>query len=410
LLNEIIKDKSEFQGEIMERVYFNNCLTSQPAPEVVDEMIPYLREDFYFPGNFIKCGSAIAKKVEDWKALIGSTIGASANEIHFTSGGTAANNIAIKGFLSANFDKGNHIICSVVDYPDILTNASFFEQSGFEVTYLPADKDGYVDLGALEASIRKNTVLFMTTLVNHTMGTIQRMKDFKKILNKSHDKIYVMADACEAYARMPINVDELGIDLMSISAHKIHGPQGIGALYQRKGVTLAPVQHGVKRIDNHNTGGISVALCAGFAKAVELAFDDLDGKIKYMYDLADHMINRILTEIPDTEINGPKNGERACHNINISIDYIEGEAIMVMLDMFNIMVATGSACASQGLKANYVLTSTGRTHVQSHGSMKFTTSRYNTIEEIDYTVDKLKEIVEKLRSRSPLYHAAKKNF
>ncbi|PID28579.1 MAG: cysteine desulfurase [Candidatus Cloacimonadota bacterium] len=393
----------------MERIYFNNCVTSKPAPEVVDEMLPYLRENFYFPGNFIKKGSEIAEKIESWKAKIASTIGADAKEIHFTSGGTAANNIAIKGFLSANFEKGNHIICSSIDYPDILTNAFFFEQSGFEVTYLPADRDGYIDLNALESAIKPETVLFMTTLVNHTIGTIQKMKEINEILKKSDHKIGVMIDAGQGYGKMPINVDELQADLMTFSAHKIHGPQGVGALYQRKGIRLAPVLHGINRIDQHNTGGISIALCAGFAKAVDMAFKDLDANIEHMNKLAKHLTDRILNEIPDCELNGPKVGERICHNVNISIDYIEGEAIMVMLDMLDIMVATGSACASQGLKANYVLTNTGRTHVQSHGSMKFTTSRYNTIEEVDYTVDKLKDIVEKLRSRSPLYDAAKKN-
>ena len=388
----------------MKKIYFNNCLTSKPAPEVVDTMLPYLKENFYFPGNFIETGETIASHLQDFKEKIAATIGAKANEIHFTTGGTSANNIAIKGYLSANAHKGTHIICSVIDYPDLLTNAAFFEQSGFEVTYLNADWDGFIDLNQLEKAIRPDTILFMTTLANHTTGTIQPLREIKDILAKADHKIAVHVDACEAYARLPINVNELGIDLMSVSAHKFHGPQGVGFLYQRKGIVLGQFKHGIRRIDNLETGGISIAAIAGMNKAVELAFENFEENTKKIKELSQYLLRKIEERIPHTILNGPRGDKRAPHNINISFEFIEGEAIMMMMDLNGISADTGSACASEGLKPNYVLMALGRTHEQSHGSIKFTLSRYNTREEIDYTVNKLEQIVRELRSRSPLYN------
>mgnify|MGYP003973973823 FL=1 len=386
----------------MDRIYFNNCLTSKPAPEVVKLTTEYMNNRFYFPENFNAMGTTTSEDLDNAKRVIANSMGANSKEIHFTSGGTAANNLAIKGYLTANSNKGTHIICSVIDYPDILTNAAFFENSGFDVTYLEADNEGFIDLEQLKNSIREDTILFMTTLGNHTVGTIQPLKEIKEILDSAEQKIAIHVDACEAYARIPINVNELGIDLMTISAHKIHGPQGIGALYQRKGIKLGLVQHGVNRMDNLQTGGLNIASIAGFAKAVELAFDEKEDNMSKIRKLSDYLLNKIETTIPDTLLNGPRGNKRAPHNINISFDYIEGEAIMMMMDISGISISTGSACASQGLKPNYVLMALGRNHEQSHSSMKFTFSRYNTFQEIDYTVEKLAEVVKELRSRSPL--------
>ena len=386
----------------MERIYFNNCLTSKPAPEVIEIITEYMKNKYYFPENFITMGTEASNNLEKAKRIIADSIAASKKEIHFTSGGTAANNLAIKGYLTENSNKGTHIICSVIDYPDILTNAAFFENSGFDVTYLNADNEGFIDLKQLKYSIREDTILFMTTMGNHTVGTIQPIKEIREILDSAKQKIVMHVDACEAYARIPIDVNELGIDLMSISAHKIHGPQGIGALYQRKGIILGQIQHGVDRMDNLQTGGMNIASIAGFAKAVELAFNNLDVNIAKIRKLSDYLLNKIESTIPNTLLNGPRGVKRVSHNINISFDYIEGEAIMMMMDMFGISISTGSACASQGLKPNYVMMALGRNHEQSHSSMKFTLSRYNTFREIDYTVEKLAEVVKELRSRSPL--------
>ncbi len=388
----------------MKKYYFDNCKTSQPAPEVIEAMMPYFGDKFIFPADFVLGGSTAAEEMEGFKKTIADSIGANTLEIHFTGSGTIANNIAIKGFLSENAKHGTHIIVSVIDYPDLLTNAAFFEKSGFDVTYLESDKDGFINLEQLKNAIRPDTIIFMTTFVNHTVGSIQPIKKIREILDTANHKIVIHVDAGQAYGKLPIDVNELGIDLMSISAHKIHGPQGVGALYQRKSVILGSVIHGINRLDNHQTGALSMANIAGFAKAVELTFSDFKENVNHLKELSNYLLEKIEKTIPYTLLNGPRGEGRAPHNINVSFDYIEGEAIMLMMDLAGISVATGSACASQGLKANYILMAMGRNHEQSHSSMKFTVIRYNTKEEIDYAVEKLAEIVKELRSRSPLYN------
>jgi len=387
----------------MERIYLDNCMTSKPDPEVISAMMPYYTEKYFFPGNFVSTGSSIQSDLDDFKQTIADSMGAKPGEIHFTSGGTSANNIGIKGFLMANSSKGTHIICSVIDYPDILTNAAFFEDSGFEVTYLNADFDGFVDMEELKAAIRPDTIMVMTTFANHVMGTIQPVKEMRKIMDESGHEIALFVDAGHAYGRIAIDVKEYGIDLMSVSAHKIHGPQGVGALYVRNGIQLSSSKHGINRIDALETGCISIPAIAGFAKAVQLQFSDLQAHIAKIISLRERLYKGIKENIPHILLNGPEGDKRIAHNLNVSFDYIEGEAIMMMLDVHSITVATGSACASQGLKPNYILMATGRNFVQSHGSIKFTLSRYNTEEEIDYVIEKLSQIVEELRSRSPLY-------
>ena len=387
----------------MERVYFNNCLTSKPAPEVVEAMLPYLKEKFHFPENFIISGGELNTELANFHKTIANSVGAKAKEIHFTSGGTSANNLAIKGFISENAYKGTHLIVSVVDYPDLLTNAAFFEKSGFDVTYLSADEEGFVDPNELREAIQEDTILFMTTMGNHTVGTLQPIKEYRKILDEASHKIAMHVDACEIYGRYPLDVNDLGIDTMSISAHKIHGPQGVGAMYIRSGIKIAPTKHGVNRLDEFETGGISIAAIAGFSKAVELIFANFEKYYNHIRGLQRYLLEKIEATIPYTLLNGPRDDRRAPHNMNITFNYIEGEAIIMMMDIAGISAATGSACASKGLKANYVMMALGRNHEQSHGSIKFTFSRYNTKKEIDYTVEKLAEIVKELRRRSPLF-------
>jgi cysteine desulfurase len=387
------------------RIYLDNCITTRPAKEVLNAMQPYFEEQYWYPGTFISTGETINDAIAGFQETVAKAIGANANEIHFTSGGTLANNIAIKGLATANAGKGKHVIVSVVDYPDLLTNAAYLEKNGFEVSYLSADSEGFINLQELKNAIRKDTILFMTTAVNHVVGTIQPLAEIRDILQSADHKIFFHVDGGQAFGKIPLDVNELGIDTLAISAHKIHGPQGIGALYQRSGVKLGQLIHGVKRVDNLQTGGLSIALIAGFAKAVELSFADLPATIKQLRDMSNYLLETLEANIPDIELNGPKGEKRAPHNINVSIDFIEGEAITMMLDVLGITVATGSACASQGLKANYVLMAMGKNHVQSHGSMKFTLSRYTTKTEIDETVSALAKISAELRARSPLYNA-----
>lgn len=384
-------------------IYLDNCVTSPLDNEVLDAMLPYFNQQFWYPASFVSTGEKANENIASFAKTVADSIGANPDEIHFTSGGTMANNIAIKGI--ANAQKGGHAIVSVVDYPDLLTNAAWLEKQGIEVTYLSADADAVIDLDELKEAIRPDTFLVMTTAVNHVVGTIQPLKEIRQILDSAGHKIYLMVDAGQAYGKMHLNVDDYGIDMMSVSAHKIHGPQGIGVLYLRKGVRLAQLIHGVKRVDNLQTGGVSIALMAGFAKAVEITFADLDATIAKLQGLSDYLWQELQAKIPHIELNGAPGAGRAPHNVNVSIDYIEGESVTVMLDMKGITVATGSACASQGLKPSYVLLAMGKNHVQSHGSMKFTLNKYTTKEELDYTVDTLAEITEKLRKLSPLYNS-----
>ncbi len=387
----------------LKRVYLDNCVTTKPAPEALEAMKVYTDEKYWFPGNFFSTSEEISSAIKDFSKTFASTIAAREDEIHFTSGGTLANNIAIKGILMANASKGTHVIASNVDYPDILTNLAFFENSGFEITYLEADDEGFVSADKLKEAIRPDTIMFLTSVANHVVGTLQPIVEYSKVLKEADHKIYFHADACQAYGKIPLNMQDLAFDTMSVSAHKIHGPQGVGALYVRKGTPLTPTIHGVKRVDNLNTGGINIAGLAGFVKAIEITFENFETNQAYLRKLTDYIYDKITSEITHTSINGAPGERRAPHNMNISFDFIEGEAITMMLDIHGVTVATGSACASQGLQANYVLMAMGKTHVQSHGSIKFTVSRYNTIEELDYMIEKMKEVVESLRSRSPLY-------
>lgn len=389
------------------KIYLDNCVTTPLAPEVLEAMRPYFSEEFWFPGTFISTGEATNTALAGFHAVIGKTLNAAPDEIHFTSGGTLANNIAIKGLALANSSAGKHVIVSVVDYPDLLTNAAWLEKQGFELSYLEPDAEGLVSAEKLKAAIRQDTILFLTTIVNHVVGTIQPIEDYNRVLLEAGHKIWWHADAGQAYGKMLLDVHALGVDTLSVSAHKIHGPQGIGALYVKKGTKLSQLIHGVNRVDQFQTGGISIALIAGFARAAEITFADLNATISQLRGLSNYLLQRLEATIGEIELNGPRGEGRACHNINVSISYIEGEAITMMLDANGITVATGSACASQGLKANYVLMAMGKNHVQSHGSMKFTLSRFNTREDIDFTVDRLAEITQALRQRSPLYQATR---
>jgi len=383
----------------MQRVYLDNCLTTKTDSLVLDAMMPFFTENHYLPSNFVSTGSNSKKFIKEFKQIIAKSLNAHETEIHLTSGGTAANNIGIKGFVMANAEKGNHIICSVIDYPDILTNAAFFEDSGFDITYLGADINGFVDLEELQNSIRSDTILVMTTLANHVLGTIQPVKRIKQIIGS---EIALFVDAGHAFGRMFIDVKDMDVDMLTFSAHKIHGPQGAGALFVKKGVKLAQTKHGVSRIDDLDTGAISMAALAGMAKAVELQFNDLQKNIDYITRLRDRLLKGIENQLGKVLVNGAWGENRICHNLNISIENVEGEAMMLMLDISGITVATGSACSSQGLQPNYIMMAIGKNFVQSHGSMKFTLSRLTTESEIDYVTEKFVEVVNKLKKISPL--------
>jgi len=385
----------------MRRVYLDNCLTTQPDKKVVEAMMPYLGNKFHFPGHFISTGSEAKRDITGFRSVIAESLMASPDEIHLTASGTSANNIAIKGYILANAQRGNHIICSQIDYPDILTNAAFFEESGFEVTYLSADIDGFINLDELRESVRKDTILVMTTLANHVLGTIQPIAKIREILKEKGSSAAVFVDAAHAYGRMHIDVNKLGADMLTISAHKIHGPQGAGALYVRRGILLAQSKHGISRIDEYDTGCISIANLAGMAKAVQITFSNIDQDIANMRNLQTYLLNGLQENLGNISVNGVLGENRICHNLNVSIEEVEGEALTILLDIAGITVSTGSACATLNLKPNYIMMAIGKTFTQSHGSIKMTLSRMTTKDDIDYTITCFTDAVNKLRKISP---------
>jgi len=385
----------------MKRIYLDNCLTTRPDSSVIEAMMPYLTHKYYYPGNFFSTGSEAKKDLLEFKTIIAESLGASADEIHLTCSGTSANNIAIKGYILANAQRGNHIICSQVDYPDILTNAAFFEESGFDVTYLPADIEGFVDLDLLRSSLRADTILVMTTLANHVLGTIQPVQKMRDIMTQARSKAALFVDAAHAYGRMLLDVKTLGADMLTLSAHKIHGPQGAGALYVKKGIMLAQSKHGINRMDEYDTGCISMANLAGMARAVELTFADIERDIANMRNMQTYLLKGLEDNLGKLTVNGALGEGRICHNLNVSIEEVEGEALTMLLDLAGITVATGSGCASQNLQPNYVMMAVGKSFTQSHGSIKFTMSRLTTKDEIDYTIERFSDSVKKLRKFSP---------
>ena len=383
-------------------VYLDSCKTSRLDPKVLKAMMPYLTDKYWYPGSFTSIGTEISEVIEEAQETVAHSMNAKLGEITFTSGGTDANNIAIQGILQANKERGRHFICSTVSHPSVLAIFQGMEKQGFEGTYISANKDGYLDLEELKAAIRPDTILAAFTQVNHILGTIQNSKAIRNILDQADHKIYLFMDSCEAYTKIPIDVEGLGIDSLSISAHKFNGPKGMGILYVKKGTEIVPTQFGITRLYKLKPGAINVPGIVGTAKAVELAFADFDNNIERYRVLQKLLYDEIMKRIPDAVLNGPPLGERSPAHLNITFRYIEGEAIMMMLDFDNIHVETGSACSSQNLQPNYILMNTGRTHEESHGSVRFTLDRFVTKEGILKTVDALEKTAKELRRRSPL--------
>ncbi len=383
-------------------VYLDSCKTSKLAPDVLEAMMPYLTDKYWYPGPFTSIGTEIAEAIENSQRTIADSLNVEPKEIIFTSGGTDANNIAIKGIMYANRDKGKHFITSVVSHPAVLTIFQALEKEGYEGNYISANRDGYLNLEELKEAIRDDTTLVAFTHVNHILGTIQQVEEISKILNNANHNIYLFMDSCEAYMKIPIDVKRLGIDALSISGHKFNGPKGIGVLYLKKGTKIIPTQHGITRLNRLKPGSVNVPAIIGMGKAVEIAFKNFDEQIGKYHKLQKLLYDEIFKRIPDVQLNGPELKERSPAHLNISFAYVEGEAIMMMMDFENIHIETGSACSSQKLEPNYILMQTGRTHEESHGSIRFTFDRFVTDEGITRTVDVLENVIKELRRRSPL--------
>ncbi|MCC8060264.1 MAG: cysteine desulfurase NifS [Clostridiales bacterium] len=383
-----------------ELIYLDNAATTKTRPEVVEAMLPYFTEYFGNPSSIYDFSSASKEAVANARETIAKSIGAKTNEIYFTAGGSESDNWAIKATADAYKAKGNHIITSKIEHHAVLHTCQYLEDHGYEVTYLDVDEDGVVDLEQLKAAIRPTTILISIMFANNEIGTIEPVREIGAIA-KEHGILF-HTDAVQAYAHEPINVDECHIDMLSASGHKFNGPKGIGFLYIRTGVKIRSFVHGGAQERKRRAGTENVPGIVGIGKAAELAMETLAERARKESELRDYLIKRVMAEIPYTRLNGHPT-KRLSNNTNFAFRFIEGESMLIMLDGQGICGSSGSACTSGSLDPSHVLLAIGLPHEIAHGSLRLTLSEETTKEQIDFVVDSLKSIVERLRSMSPLY-------
>lgn len=382
------------------KIYLDNAATTKTRPEVVEAMLPYFTELYGNPSSVYEFANQNKKAVDEARKIIANALGADISEIYFTAGGSESDNWALKAAVDAYADKGNHIITSKIEHHAILHTCEYLEKHGVEVTYVDVDENGIIKLDQLEKAIRPTTILISVMFANNEIGTIQPIKEIGEIAKKH--KIPFHTDAVQAFGHLDINVNDLGIDMLSASAHKLNGPKGIGFLYIRKGIKIRSLIHGGGQERQRRAGTENVPGIVGFGKAVELAMATMKERTEKEIKLRNLLMKRVLEEVPFVRVNGDK-VKRLPNNVNFSFQFIEGESLLIMLDMNRICASSGSACTSGSLDPSHVLLAIGLPHEIAHGSLRLTLSEENTEEEINYTVDKIKEIVDKLRKMSPLY-------
>lgn len=383
----------------MRRVYLDYSATTPVKEEVLKEMIPYFTENFGNPSSLYTIGLESKKAIDRARGQLAHTINADPKEIYFTAGGTEADNWAVLGAVDALKNKGNHIITTKIEHHAVLHSYEFLEKHGWEVTYLDVEGDGTVKAETLENAIKDNTVFISIMYVNNEIGTIEPIKELAAVAKKHG--ILFHTDAVQALGNVKIDVKDLGIDLMSMSSHKIYGPKGEGALFIRKGVRISNYIHGGAQEMGKRAGTENLPAIIGFGKAAEMAEQNLEKHIKHCEEIRDYLIERITSEIPNTFVNGNRKN-RHPGNANITFEYIEGESILLLLDAYGISVSTGSACSSKSLKPSHVLDALGIPVEMIHGTVRFTVGDFTTREDIDYVVESLKSIVIKLRELSPV--------
>lgn len=383
-------------------VYLDNNATTAMNEKVLEAMLPYYKEIY---GNasskFYEVGRVAENAVMEIRERVAKELGAKTNEIYFTASGCEADNWAIKGIAFANKNKGNHIITSKIEHHAVLGACEFLEKNGFSVTYLSVDENGKISLKELENAITDKTILVSIMTANNEIGTIEPIKEIAEIC-KAH-KVPFHTDAVQAIGHMRINVEELGVDMLSLSAHKFHGPKGVGVLYIRNGIRIENLIHGGGQERGKRAATENIAGMAGLCKALEIANTDIDKKTEKMQKVRDRLISGIYERIPYCRLNGPSDETRLCNNVNFSFKYIEGESILMLLDMHGIAASSGSACASGSLDPSHVLLAIGLPHEIAHGSVRFSVSEDTTDEEVDYVLEVLPKIIERLRLMSPLY-------
>ena len=384
----------------MDRIYMDNAATTRVKPEVRDAMLPFYDEVFGNPSTIYYYGREAHKALDHARQQVAAAIGADKDEIYFTSCGTESDNWAIKGAAFAHQKKGNHIITSAIEHHAVLHTCAWLEKHGFEVTYLPVDEYGRVNPADVEKAITDKTILITIMFANNEIGTIQPIAEIAKIA-KAHNVLF-HTDAVQAVGAVPINVHELGVDMLSLSGHKFYAPKGVGALYIRRGVRIDINQQGGAQERGKRGGTENMAQIVGLGKAIEMATAYVEGHAKKLAHMRDRLIDGILAEIPDVKLNGHRT-ERLPNNVNVSIRYIEGEALLLRLDLAGIAASSGSACTSGSLDPSHVLLAIGLPHEVAHGSLRLSLGDFNTEHDVDVVLEKLPEIVKTLRDMSPLY-------
>lgn len=383
----------------MKRIYLDHNATAPLNPDVLKTMLPFFEQKFGNASSVHSFGREAHEAVATAREQVANLIGAEPANIVFTSGGTESDNFAIKGVAYANEKKGKHIITSQIEHPAVLNTCQFLEKRGFEVTYLKVDKHGKVDLNQLRDSIRKDTILISIMHGNNEIGTIQEIDEIGKIA--AEKGVYFHTDAVQTCGKIPVDVSKSTPSLMSMSGHKIHGPKGVGALYIRKGTRLFPLQHGGHHESNRRAGTENVPGIVGMGKACELAKESMEENYKKLVELRDRLQNELVERIEDTVVNGHPT-DRLPNTLNMCFRYVEGESMIMMLDMKGVAVSSGSACTSGSLDPSHVLLAIGLSHEIAHGSLRFSLGVENTREDVDHVAEVLPEIVERLRKMSAL--------
>ena len=381
-------------------IYLDNAATTKTAPEVVDAMLPYFSEYYGNASTIYSLGAESKKAMDHARQTIADSLGAKPEEIYFTAGGSESDNWALKATAEAYASKGKHIITTKIEHHAILHTCEYLEKRGFEITYLNVDRDGLISLDELKAAIRPDTILISVMFANNEIGTIEPIAEIGEIA-KEHGVLF-HTDAVQAYAQVPINVDEMHIDMLSASGHKLNGPKGIGFLYIRKGVKIRSFVHRGAQERSRRAGTENIPGIVGLGAAVERAMRIMDTKTRKEIELRDYLIGRLENEIPHCWLNGHRT-KRLPNNINFSFLFIEGESMLIMLDMKGICASSGSACTSGSLDPSHVLLAIGLKHEEAHGSLRLTLSEESTKEEMDIVAEEVKKIVQRLRDMSPLY-------
>lgn len=381
------------------RIYLDHAATTPVLPEVADAMRPYLTDVFGNPSSIHSFGQEAKNALDAARDSVARILGADASEIYFTSGGTEADNLALIGVTNALAHKGNHIVTSAIEHHAVLETCEYLQTRGFEVSIVPVDKDGLVDPAEVEKALTDKTILVSIMHANNEIGTIEPIAEIAKITRERG--IAFHTDAVQTVGAIPVSVNDLGVDLLTLTAHKFYGPKGSGALYIRKGTRISPLIHGGGQERRRRAGTENLAGIIGLAKALEISQEGIEERAKKISELRDYLIRGLLREIADMRLNGHPT-KRLPNNVNVAVQYVEGESMLLTLDLLGIAASSGSACTSGALEPSHVLQAIGLPFETAHGSLRFSLGRSTTKEDLDYVIEQLPPIVERLRSMSPL--------